>query len=402
MSGSSRSAVTLSWIVVFLWAACADPTYSRVSPDAGQSGTGGERDAGKDAPDASRADADESGGRGGSAAGGTGGLGPTGGATGTSTGGASGAGTGMTGGRPATGGAAQGGGGAGAPGTGGQATGGATGGRATGGLATGGRATGGIATAGAGGSGTGGQASGGLGGQASGGNGTAGQPTGGASTGGVAGPTIVSIDFVGGMAAAAGAGGGIVALPQMDPSETAGYKPAANWNAAGDCMGSFVGLKTSTGQATNARVDWNSPPNGVNPGLWTVGYPDEPGDVRMMNGYLDPSSVTSPATVSVTNLPAAIATKGYDVYVYVWGGIPSAATRVYRYSVGNASVDVTQMGPTPTTFSGYQLVSTSGSGNVIVFKNVTGAAFTITATPVSGTQMRAPVNGLQIVSPAGS
>jgi hypothetical protein len=226
--------------------------------------------------------------------------------------------------------------------------------------------------------------------------------TGGASTGGAPGPLIISVDFVGGAAAAAGADGGAMP-PSMDPSEMAGYKPAAYWNAASDFMGTLSGLKTCTGQSTGAKVDWNSPPSGVNPGIWTVGYADAPGDVRMMNGYLDPSAVASPATVSVTSLPAAIAAKPYDVYVYVWGGIPSSATRVYRYSLGNASVDVSQTGPTSTTFTGYQLVSTSGGGgNVVVFKNVTGAAFTLTATPVSGTQLRAPVNGLQIVSPAGS
>jgi hypothetical protein len=37
-----------------------------------------------------------------------------------------------------------------------------------------------------------------------------------------------------------------------------------------------------------------------------------------------------------------------------------------------------------------------------VFRNLNTATFTLTATPGTGTNMRAPVNGLQIVSPTGS
>ena len=43
-----------------------------------------------------------------------------------------------------------------------------------------------------------------------------------------------------------------------------------------------------------------------------------------------------------------------------------------------------------------------GAGNYVVFRNLTSASFTLTATPGTGSPTRAPVNGLQIVAPTGS
>jgi len=56
----------------------------------------------------------------------------------------------------------------------------------------------------------------------------------------------------------------------------------------------------------------------------------------------------------------------------------------------------------PATFTGYTLAPAGGAGNYVVFRNLTGASFTLTATPDSGSTKRAPVNGLQIVAPTGS
>jgi hypothetical protein len=43
-------------------------------------------------------------------------------------------------------------------------------------------------------------------------------------------------------------------------------------------------------------------------------------------------------------------------------------------------------------------------GNYVVFRNVTGSSFTLTAQPMPSTWgiQRAPVNGMQIVYPSGS
>ena len=297
-----------------------------------------------------------------------------------------------TGGAPGSGGAATGGLGVGTGGgttTGGNGT--ATGGAGTGGAGTGGAGTGGVAATG--GSGTGGAATGGMG-------------TGGAGTGGAggAGPRIVSIDFVGGMLVAAGGAGGssLFAVPMLAPAEVAGYKQGTNWNAAAGPMGTLAALKLTDGSITTITATWNSPLTASNPGVWWNHFVDVPGDVRMMNGYLDPTSTTAPAVVTVTGLPTTITAPGYDVYVYAMGDVTDTGTRVYSYTIGNTTVMVSQTGRSTGIFAGFTLVpAAGGTGNVVVFRNLTGASFTLTARPVSGTP-RAPVNGIQIVSPRGS
>jgi hypothetical protein len=300
--------------------------------------------------------------------------------------------------------------GLGGTGTGGRAIG--SGGAGTGGKAigSGGAGTGGFV--GTGGAGTGGAGTGGRSG--TGGAGTGGVPgTGGRGTGGAPeGVRILSIDFVGGTVPellAGGAGGAsatdmVISLPLMAPGEAAGFKRATHWNGAANFSGSLSGLVLGDGTMTAASVIWYSPPSATRRGVWWVGFKDVPGDIRMMNGYLDPHSAEvpeMPATITISRLPTAITTGGYDVYVYTYGAI-DAGTRTYGYSIGATSFTVTQTAPSATTFSGYQQATPGGAGNYIVFRNLTDSFFTLTATPGTGPGTRAPVNGIQIVSPSGS
>ena len=217
----------------------------------------------------------------------------------------------------------------------------------------------------------------------------------------------MSIDFIGGRTSMGGTGGAmLVPAPAMAATEVAGVKPAARWNGAANIMGTLPNLLLADGTATSASVTWNSPSMGMNPGEWLVGFADMAGNTRMMNGYLDPVAASMPAVVTVSGLPASITAGGYDVYVYVTGDVGTSAstTRMYNYSIGTAMFTVTQTGPAPTSFTSFTLAPTGGAGNYIVFRNVSGATFTLTATPGTGTgsNMRAPVNGLQIVAPTGS
>jgi hypothetical protein len=244
---------------------------------------------------------------------------------------------------------------------------------------------------------TGGKGSGGV--TASGGT----TATGGATaigTGGATGPAILSIDFVGGVVSTTGV---VIPAPALDPSDSAGVKAAKNWNPAGAGMGIFAMLTLADGTVSSATVMWDSPPSATEKGVWRINLTDAHGDARMMNGYLDPLSPSAPATVNVSNLPAPFSTRGYDVYVYSLGDIPDGATRTSKYTIGSTSIVVSQMGPTPTgAFTGFKRAQNNGSGNYMVFQSVTGASFTLTATPSTGTPTRAPVNGIQIVSPPGS
>jgi hypothetical protein len=187
----------------------------------------------------------------------------------------------------------------------------------------------------------------------------------------------------------------------MAATESAGFKPATQWNSAPNATGSLSSLFAADGSTTTASITWNSS------GTYTVGFTDTvtSSDSRMMSGYLDPTATTSPATVTVT-LPSAIS-GAYDVYVYCYANI-DPRTRTYRYAIGTTTHSWTQQGPSATTFPGYNLAPDGGTGSnydYVRFQNVTGATFTLTATPPSatgGTSVRSPVNGIQIVYPAGS
>jgi hypothetical protein len=194
----------------------------------------------------------------------------------------------------------------------------------------------------------------------------------------------------------------LVPATAMTAAEVAGVKPASRWNSAPGSSGALAALALSNGALTTAGVTWSVPALTGGPGEWTKGFTDAPGDVRMLNGYLDPLASTSPATVVVSGLPTAITASGYDVYVYLTGEVRSATTRTAKYSLGAMTFTATEAGPTATTFGGFSLVGASGAGNYLVFKNLTGASFTLTATPGTGQTPRAPVNGLQIVAPSGS
>jgi hypothetical protein len=181
----------------------------------------------------------------------------------------------------------------------------------------------------------------------------------------------------------------------MTATESAGVRPAANWNSAPGNAGTRASLVLSDGTVTSASATWNSPPDATTTGTWRIGFTDAPGNVRMMNGYLDPAA---PATISVSGLPAAIFSGSYDVYVYMSADVPSGQTRTYGYAIGTTSFVVMQAGPFINPFPGFSLAPNQGAGNYVVFRGVTGSSFTLTATPMVAN--RAPVNGMQIVWPA--
>jgi hypothetical protein len=188
----------------------------------------------------------------------------------------------------------------------------------------------------------------------------------------------------------------------MAASESAGVKPATHWNSAPGSAGTLSSLVSAAGTLSAASITWNSPfRSGTDSGTYSLYFADAPGDVRMMNGYLDPSSTSvSPATIDVTGLAAPMSS-GYDVYVYCYGQIATPVTRTSRYAIGSTTHTVTQKGPSAAAFAGYTLAPEQGDGNYVVFRNVTGTGFTLTAQPGADSMLRAPVNGIQIVYPSG-
>jgi hypothetical protein len=217
---------------------------------------------------------------------------------------------------------------------------------------------------------------------------------------------MLSVDFVGGILGAGGVGGRTMTM-QMGPTEVAGVRPAANWNAAAGPASAtpLTPLKLSDGTSVAASVAWSSPGTPTSSGTYSVDLTDAPGDARMMNGYLDPAMGTLPsATVTVSGLPSAMGS--YDVYVYFLGKPLSGDTRTHTLTVvtpapnsASTSFTVSQTGPPPTTVPPY-LLATATTGNYVLFKKVKGPTFTLTSTAVTGGTKRAPINGFQIVWPA--
>jgi hypothetical protein len=208
---------------------------------------------------------------------------------------------------------------------------------------------------------------------------------------------IISVRFVGGRT------GGTTGTTTLLSTESAGFKPAANWNSATSNTGTLASLVAADGSATSASVTWNAP------GTYAHVFTDTSGDAHMMNGFLEAKD-TGSVTVSAT-LPSSMS-GGYDVYVYCYGYV-DATTRTYQYTIGSTTQIVSQTGHSATAFPGHSLASAAAAvdggvstGTYILFSNLTGTTFTLTATPLSSTAvppiLRVPVNGIQIVHPSGS
>ena len=170
--------------------------------------------------------------------------------------------------------------------------------------------------------------------------------------------------------------------PSLDPGDSAGVIPKINWNNATNNNGSLSALLDSTGAATAASLTWSSP------GTYGFGASGpNPGDVKLMSGYLDQfgGGQSSVATISGLATPA----NGYDVYVYADGDGTNG--RVGTYSIGSASQTITDNGNFSGTFT------IGPNGNYLVFRNIQGPSFTLTATATSGGPPRAPLNGFQVL-----
>ena len=175
----------------------------------------------------------------------------------------------------------------------------------------------------------------------------------------------------------------------MSGSESAGVVPATNWNSAAGTSGTLTQAKDNLGLPSGVALTYAAA------GTWTVGLADSPGNVRLMNGYLDTNDA-SVTTITVSGLPAAFVSNGYDVYVYCNG---DGTNRTGIYTIGGASIRVQDN----AIFNGTFLPANNSAGNYALFSGLSGSGFTLTATPdqsVNG--FRAPVNALQIVARSGT
>jgi hypothetical protein len=189
----------------------------------------------------------------------------------------------------------------------------------------------------------------------------------------------IGINFVGG-----------TGTTPMAASEIAGVVAKSHWNnAAGASSSSALNLLDENGTTTNASVSW------VADGTWTVSITDQPGNYRMMKGYLD--TITNPTSVTVSNLNF----QTYDVYVYV-DGDNGATVRTGTYQISGPGITTSTVNLTDaanTNFSGTFTQANNSNGNYVKFASVTTSSFTITATGLQSSDpyIRAPLNGIQVV-----
>ncbi len=179
----------------------------------------------------------------------------------------------------------------------------------------------------------------------------------------------------------------------MGSTEVAGVVGKSNWNnASGVSSGSALGLVDENGSATSATVVWRADD------VWVLPITDQPGNVRMMRGYLDNINGGT-VTVTVSGLPNN--TNGYAVYVYA-DGDNGTVVRTGNYQISGTGITTTSVNLTDaanTNFSGTFTQANNSNGNYVVLSGINGTGFTLTATPgfASNGNARAPVNAIQIV-----
>lgn len=187
----------------------------------------------------------------------------------------------------------------------------------------------------------------------------------------------------------------------MQPAETAGLIPRANWNdiqttAASGASGTLVDQNGVT-SAAGTNVTWaNSAASG------TAGNNDTPGQQRLMRSFMG-CAANSTLAIKVNSLPSSFSTGIYDVYVYLGSAnnnayalfsltapIPPGAPVTSAYTVGGKFVN------NPGFKQGiFQKANGSrGLGNYIVFSNCTGTSFEV---DVQAASQSIGIAGIQVV-----
>ena len=200
---------------------------------------------------------------------------------------------------------------------------------------------------------------------------------------------VISIKFLGN-----GSSMGLGEVAGVDNLARSNWNNAVSEDTTHSRKDGWVQLNTlidDNGMDTGAKVSWTS--------NLAFGLPiaDDPGDFRMMRGYLDTSNTTS-TNVTVYDLPPSFTTNGYDVYVY-FDGDNGTESRLANFRIGSTIVSGTDAAG--VNFSGEFIQAIAGSaGNYVVIPGLTADRFTLEAVPDTtpiGTR-RAPVNSIQIVA----
>lgn len=193
----------------------------------------------------------------------------------------------------------------------------------------------------------------------------------------------ISVNFVG------GSGNG--SATPLSSGQIAGVITVSNWNNVAQiaASGTASGLLDSSGNPTPASVTWSADD------LWSSPISEVNANYQLMKGYLD--NPEDDISVSVSGLPH----NANDVYVYFNDDNDTGGTAA-SYTIGSNRIYGYDAGRFAGTFilaSGTNAADPNAVGNYVVFKNVRGTSFTLTAHPEDAVH-RSPVNGIQIVPSA--
>ncbi len=174
----------------------------------------------------------------------------------------------------------------------------------------------------------------------------------------------------------------------------AGLLGTENWNNLSGASGSLAGLIADIGGAAEASpvtVEWSSPNTWASTGRGEENNTAPEGNDRnLMTGYLDTDASGNPtAVVTISEIPAEFTPLGYDVYVYMQGGVNGRG--------GTYTIDgVTKPNTVVAAFDGTFIEGPEG--NYLLFDDVNlPGGFTLSAA-ADATTFRAPINGLEIVA----
>ncbi len=195
------------------------------------------------------------------------------------------------------------------------------------------------------------------------------------------------------------------ATSSLNAGDVAGVVPQANWNNFEGAAGANVGVLNynngGVAVASTATVNWSSP------NTWRSGgnnaIPAGPNRV-LTSGYLDSNDTSAGgASVTVSNIDAALRSPAYDVIVYFVSDSP--ADRGGSYTIDDGGGAQVKYGSTmgmPASFiedEGTDIDNTI-DGTHLRFRNLTGSSFTLTsdASVTTPNGFRAPINAIQIVA----
>ncbi len=202
-------------------------------------------------------------------------------------------------------------------------------------------------------------------------------------------------------------------------TDVAGAEDAAqaNWNNLAGQSGSMDNIVAQADgtapETTTAAVVWASNNTWASTGGGEENNLFTGANKTLMTGYLD-TLESSTTTVTITNLPAALTADGYDVYIYMLGGVANkgGGYRVLDAASGAVLKDFirVQAPANPTAHVEAPTAdptSTNNIGTYLVFTGLSASAITVEASTANGlgfgsTAFRAPMNAIQLVAPSSA